>query len=159
MAEPRTQCVIVVDPTQLSDIRALAAARGVEVRQIPERGVEPVTTVTVLLVGAVAAVTALQRLVEQRKGGQVIDLRRSGRRAFYRTPDLMYGIVVIIAVDGEVRVEVKDPDGMFGKTISILQNILPGGGSAQQAVGAITKSLGSEVLVETVEDPPEDVDE
>jgi hypothetical protein len=121
------------------------------VTRIPRRGIEPVATVTLVLMGTAAAVGAVLHVLEQRRGGQVIDLRPQ-REAIYRTPDVVYGTVIIIAEDGQVTVEVKEPDGMFGKVISTLPELLSGGtGSAEQVAQAVTETLGSAVEVETVD--------
>ena len=150
---PQMRSVVVLDPSQVPAARTLAAAHGVEVEQVPHRGIEPVATVTLVLMGAAAAVGAVLHVLEQHKGGQVIDLRPGVRKPFYRTPDVVYGTVVIVAVDGKVTVEVKEPDGMFGKVISTLPQLLTGGGSAEQVAQAVTKTFGPDVEVETVEIP------
>jgi len=91
--------------------------------------------------------------LEQCKGGQVIDLRPGALKEFYRTPVVVYGTMLIVAVDGKVTVEVKEPDGMFGKVISTLPQLLTGGGSAEQVAQAVTETFGPDVEVETVEIP------
>jgi hypothetical protein len=145
----RTQSVVVLDPSQVPAARTLAAAHGVEVEQVPRRGIEPVATVTLVLVGAAATVGAVLHVLEQRKGGQVIDLRPGAPKAFYRTPDVVYATVVIVAVDGKVTVEVKEPDGMFGKVISTLPQLLSGGGRVEQVAQAVTETFGPDVEIET----------
>lgn len=88
-------------------------------------------------------------VLEQRKGGQVIDLRPGAPKAFYRAPGVVYGTVIIVTV------EVKELDGMFGKVISSLPGLLSGGGgSAEQVAQAVTETFGPDVEVETVEIPP-----
>jgi hypothetical protein len=149
---PQMQSVVVLDPSHVPAARALAAAHGVEVEQAPQRGIEPVATVTLILVGATAAVGAVLHILEQRKGGQVIDLRPGTPKAFYRTPDVVYGTVVIVTGDGKVTVEVKEPDGMLGKVISALPELLSGGGgSTEQIAQTVTETFGPTVEVETVE--------
>ena len=150
----QVQSVVVLDPSQVPAARELAARHGVQVAEVPRRGIEPVTTVTLLLVGAAAAVGAVLHILEQRKGGQVIDLRPGAPKAFYRTPDVVYGTVVIVTADGKVTVEVKEPDGMFGKVISTLPELLFGGdGSAKEVTQAVTEAFGQDVEIETVEAP------
>lgn len=149
---PQMQSVVVLDPSHVPDVRELAATHGVEVEQVPRCGIEPVTTVTLALVGAATAVSAVLHVLEQRKGGQVIDLRPGAPKAFYRTPDVVYGTVIIVTVDGKVTVEIKEPDGMFGKVISTLPELFSGGGgSAEQAAQVITKTFGPDAEIETVE--------
>lgn len=155
MAEsPEREAVVVLEASQVPAARMLAADHGVEVEQVPRLGIEPVTTVTLVLVGAAAAVGAVLHILEQRKGGQVIDLRPGAPKAFYRTPDLVYGMVVIVAVDGKVTVEVKEPEGMFGKVISTLPQLLSGGGdSVEQVTQAVTDTFGRAVEIETARTP------
>lgn len=130
--------------------RMLAAEHGIEVEQVPRLGIEPVTTVTLVLLGAATAVGAVLHILEQRKGGQVIDLRPGAPKAFYRTPDVVYGTVIIVAVDGKVDVEVREPEGMFGKVISTLPELLAGGGdSIEQVAQSVTDRFGRAVEIET----------
>ncbi|MFE1883616.1 hypothetical protein [Streptomyces diastatochromogenes] len=144
----QTQALVVLDPAHVPAARELAAAHGVELHEVPRRGVEPVTTVTLVLMGAATAVGALQHALEQRKGGQVIDLRPGAPRTLYRTPDVVYGTVVVLAADGTVTVEVKEPDGMFGKVISVLPNLLSAGGNGTEQVSAtVTATFGADVEV------------
>lgn len=144
----RTQALVVLDPAELPAVHELAAAHGVELQEVPRRGIEPVTTVTLVLMGAATAVGALQHTLEQRKGGQVIDLRPGAPRAIYRTPDVVYGTVVVLAADGTVTVEVKEPDGMFGKVISALPNLLSAGGNGtEQVTATVTARFGADVEV------------
>jgi hypothetical protein len=150
---PQARSVIVLDPSQVPGARVLAAAHDVEVEQVPCRGIEPVTTAVLVLVGTAAAVGAVLHVLEQRKGGQVIDLRPGAPKAFYRTPDVVYGTVVIVAVDGKVTVEVKEPAGMFGKVISTLPQLLSGSDSAGQVNDVITKTFGTDVRVDTMQIP------
>lgn len=150
----QAQSVVVLDPSQVAAARELAAGHGVQVEEVPRRGIEPVTTVTLLLMGAAAAVGAVLHILEQRKGGQVIDLRPGAPKAFYRTADVVYGTVVIVTQDGKVTVEVKEPEGMFGKVISTLPELLFGGdGSATEVTQAVTEAFGRDVDIETVESP------
>jgi hypothetical protein len=58
---PQTRSVVILDPSHAPVARRLAAAHGVEVEQVPCRGIEPVTTVTLVLVGTAAAVGAVLR--------------------------------------------------------------------------------------------------
>jgi catechol 2,3-dioxygenase-like lactoylglutathione lyase family enzyme len=151
---PHTQSVIVLDPSQVSAVLALAAAHGVEVDQVPERGIEPVTTVSLVLLGTATGVGAVLHALEQRKGGQVVDLRPGAPKAFFRTPEVLYGLVIIVAVDGNVKVEVMEPDGMFGKVVSTLPQLLSSGGRAKHVAQAVKETFGPDVKVETVEIPP-----
>lgn len=153
---PQTQSFVVLDPSEVAAARVLAAAHGIEVEQVPSLGIEPVATVTLVLLGTAAAVGAVLHLLEQRKGGQVIDLRPGAPKAFYHTPDVVYGTVVIVAVDGKVTVVVREPDGMFGRVSSILPQLVAGRGRTEQVAQAVTETFGPDVTVETVQIPASD---
>ncbi|HEY1574622.1 MAG TPA: hypothetical protein VGG05_25040 [Pseudonocardiaceae bacterium] len=150
------ESVVVLDASQVAAARALAAAHDVEVDEAPRLGIEPVTTVTLVLIGTVTGVGSVLHILEQRKGGQVIDLRPGTPKAFYRTPDVVYGTVVIITVDGKVTVEVKEPEGMFGKVIATLPKMLSAGGGTTQVSRTVTTEFGSDVQVETAQTPNPD---
>jgi hypothetical protein len=150
---PRDWKTLVVDPSEVTFVRETAATHDVAVEQGQQRGIEPVSTVILTLIGAVSAVSAVDHLLEQRRGGQLIDLRPGTETPFCRTRDLMYGIVVVIAVDGRVTVEVREPEGMFGKVISTLPRLLPTGGTAKQVAQTVTRTFGAEVEVDTTEKP------
>lgn len=157
MAQPPEQeSVVVLESSQVAAARTLAADHHVEVEDVPRLGFEPVTTVTLLLIGTATAVSAVLHILEQRKGGQVIDLRPGAPKAFYRTPDVVYGIVVVITRDGTVTVEVKEPDGMFGKVIATLPKLVTGGGGVAEVSRSITTEFGSGVRIETAELPAPD---
>lgn len=159
MSESPTQSFVILDAAQVKTAQSLAAAHGVEAEQLPQRGIDPVATVTLVLAGSAAAVGTVLHLLDQRKGGQVIDLRPGTPKPFYRTPQLMYGMVVIVAVDGRVTVMVKRPDGMFGKVIAALPELLAGsGGRMSQVAQVIAETFGPNVTVETAEAGPAEVE-
>ncbi len=145
----RAESIVVVDPEQLPAARELAAAHGVEVQQPPGRGIEPVVTVTLILTGAVTAVATVMRVLDERKGGQVVDLRPTAPVAFYRTPDVVYGTVVIVTTDGRVTVEVREPEGMFGKVVSTLAELLGAEPGAAEVARSAIETFGEDVSVET----------
>jgi RNA binding exosome subunit len=101
--------------------------------------------------------------LEQRKGGQVIDLRPGAPKAFYRTPDVVYGTVVIVTVDGKVTVEVvtvevREPEGMFGKVVSTLPQLLSSGRSAEEVTRTVTERFGADIAIETADIAVETID-
>ncbi len=124
------QEILIIDREDLTQARRVAAANGVDVEEIDVRGIEPVSTVTLLLFGATAAVATVVYLLENAKGGQVIDLRPGASATFYRSKDLVYGLVVVLATDGKVTVEVKEPRGMFGPVVDTLKDIVADHGKA-----------------------------
>lgn len=118
-----TEQIIVVDRSDLSEVRGIAAAYNVELIDIPASGLEPITTVAIILVGSALAVATVAYLIDKRKGGQVVDLRPGAPRSFYRSRDVMYGLVIIVALNGTATIEVKEPKGMFGIVLDALRGM------------------------------------
>jgi len=88
-------------------LRAIAEPLGLSIEPIGSRSVDP--TVLLFLVGAPTLVTlALERFHDRRQGGQVIDLRPGAPSVVYRDRGVVYGLVVVLTADGQVRVEVKE---------------------------------------------------
>jgi hypothetical protein len=132
------QEVIVVGHEEQSLAQGVAEVHGVQVRALSAKGIEPTATVALILIGTPLAVATVSRVLEQRKGGQVIDLRPGAPRPFYRTPDVSYGLVVVVSTDGQVLVHVKRPDDMFTEVMGILRDWsharppLPSGAAAEE---------------------------
>jgi hypothetical protein len=146
--EMQIRSMVTLELSQLPEARALAAVHGVEVVEVRRRGVEPLATTVIILMGTAGAVGAVRRLMDERRGGQVIDLRPGAARELYRTPDVQYGLVVILAPDGTATVEVREPDGMFGKVIAALPQLISGDVSGVDLISErIADSFGREVQV------------
>jgi hypothetical protein len=141
--EERVEELAVIDLEELVEAQRIAAENGVEVEEFEVAGIEPVTTVTLLLVGSSLAVATVLHILDKRKGGQVVDLRVGAPKMFYRSRDLIYGLVTIIAADGKVTVEVKEPREMYGQVIDALKGILTELGRA--GVAEIAKSVNTAV--------------
>ena len=146
---------VIVEAGAAEEVAAIAATHGVRVEPVPAVGLEPVTTVTLALVGSVTAVATVARLVDQHKGGQVIDLRPGSPRPVYRSRDVVHGLVVVITHSGVVRVEVLEPQGMFGTVCKSLVSALPEltGAGAAEVVRKIDGDHGGDGVSVTVEDP------
>lgn len=123
--------LVVVDSRDKEHAMELAEQNGVHARIAPARGFEPVTTTTLLLMGAASAVATVVYLIDKEKGGQIIDLRQGAVKSFYRTNDVAYGLVVVIAKDGSATVEVKEPKGMFGVVVQALMEVMVGLGDKE----------------------------
>lgn len=107
--------------SDLELLRAIVAEQeGVElefVKQEAEPGIAPL--IVIALVGAVGVVGgAWAYFQDRRQGGQIIDLRPEATEVAHRDKGVVYGLMVIIAADGKVTVEVKEPKGFFGQIIS-----------------------------------------
>jgi hypothetical protein len=74
--------VVIVDREDLEFAQDAAREQGVEVQVLTSTGFEPVSTVTLILMGSTLAVARLARILDQRKGGQVIDLRPGAPNRF-----------------------------------------------------------------------------
>ncbi|MEO3928407.1 hypothetical protein ABGB07_31720 [Micromonosporaceae bacterium B7E4] len=93
-------------------------------------------------------------MLDERKGGQVIDLRPGAPKPIYRDPDLMYGTVVVRTADGGVQIGPLKPDGLFDRVLGVLPEILSGGDTAATVTQAVVEEFGTDVTVEPAELPP-----
>lgn len=123
------------DAAEIEVARQLAAEYGVslEVAQ-PDDFVDP-GTIMLLFIGTSMAVSTVMYLLDQRRGGQIVDLRPGANPFTKRDNSVAHGLVVIIATDGEVTVEVREPRGMFGQVMDAVRDI------AVELVGAPQKSI------------------
>lgn len=146
------EIAVVISEEDLDYARAVAAENGVQVEEVPAAGFEPVITVTLILLGATTAVGVVAQLLEQHKGGQVIDLRPGAPRTVYRSRDLIYGYVVIHRADGTITVDVKQPKGMFEQVLEALTGVLGtlGSESLKAAESTVKAAVGDSAAV-TVE--------
>lgn len=115
--------VVILDRDDLEFAQQAAREQGVDVQVLTATRFEPVSTVTLILLGSTVAVATLARILDQRKGGQVIDLRRGAPKPFYRTQDVVYGLVVVVSQDGQVLVQVKQPEDMFTEVAASLRKM------------------------------------
>ena len=149
-AEQETQLTVSVDEEDVTFLRELAAEQGAEIDVATTEGFEPVTTVTVIVIGTAFAVATIGDLLERHRGGQVIDLRENAPRIAYRDKGLMYGLVVVRRADGEVVVDVKEPKGMFGQVVEDVTKMAGGlaGASLAAAADAVRGTVGDAATVE-----------
>lgn len=150
----RGRLTVVIEPEDLEWLQSVAAETGVDVVPIDERSFIDGASTALLLLGASGAVGAVAFLIDQRKGGQVFDLRPGAERLAYRTSDVIYGMVLVIAEDGTTTVEVKEPRGMFGQVIEALRGVLGDaiGQSAKVAKAAVEAGIArAEIDASTVD--------
>jgi hypothetical protein len=124
MSEDIVRELTTVEARDLAEVREIAATHGVEVEEVPQSGIEPVTTTLILLVGVPLAVSAVVSILDRKKGGQIIDLRPAAPKVLYRSKDVVYGLVIVLTADGAVRVEVKQPKDMFTQVVEALAKAL-----------------------------------
>jgi hypothetical protein len=151
----KVQQLVIIDAEDLDEAKRIAADNGVELEEVPTDGFEPVTTITLLILGGSAAVGLVSYLLDKPKGGQVIDLRPGAPKAIYRSKDVVYGTVIIITADGKVEIEVKEPRGVFGEVIDALRGIVVEVGKAGvDAVASAAKAaVGDKATVSATRAP------
>src|SRR4051794_1663536 len=96
----------------------------IEVVEEPE-GIAPLLIVAVIG-GAAFVGGAVDYILDRRQGGMVIDLREAAKKREYRSKEVRYGLVVIYAADGTVKVEVHEPKGFFGQVVDSVLEALKG---------------------------------
>jgi hypothetical protein len=148
--------MVVVDVGDRAMVTELAAAHGIDVAEVERRTFDPVTAVALLLIGSPMAVGTVTYLLDRAKGGQVIDLREDAPKMIYRTTDLVYGLIVIVAKDGAVSVEVKEPKGMLGSVLDSLRGVLSdvAAKSVDTATASVKAAVGDRAIVRKL-DPSE----
>jgi hypothetical protein len=119
-----TRLLMEIGPEDLDYLKAVAAEHGVGIEVDEEEGFTVVGEIAVLLMGASLAVATVAYLLDQRRGGQVIDLRPAADPIAKRDKGLQHGLVLLIAADGNVTVEVHEPKQMFGVVIDALKDVL-----------------------------------
>lgn len=149
-----TQALLVVDPEDREFVETIAAENGVQAAEVDQDGFLDPVTLSFVLLGSVAAIGTVTYLVDRRKGGQVFDLRPGAPRPQYRSKDIEYGLVLIIATDGKATVEVHEPRGMLGQVIDAIKDIVGQLGKAgiEQIGKSATAAVGdtAKVAIETV---------
>jgi hypothetical protein len=126
MADQVTERIVFATDEEARQFEALVAELDDVTTEREPDGDEGIAPIFALLVlGTAAAVAgAFSYWDEKRKGGQVIDLTPGAPKPAYRTPDVIYGLVVIKAADGTVTVEVKEPRGYFIEVIKTITDAL-----------------------------------
>ncbi|RBY77390.1 hypothetical protein DQ239_10910 [Blastococcus sp. TF02-09] len=130
-------------------VRRFAAAEGVRVETDDSRRLVDPATITLVMFGSSLAVATVAHFIEESKGGQVFDMRPDAPRPAYRSKQIAYGYVQMIAADGTVSVEVKEPRGMFGQVLDTLRLLVKDAtGMQADAVSALVQdSVGDAARV------------
>lgn len=153
MAERQYTEILILDRSEIPDAQALAAEFGARTELVPSRGIEPVTTVTLLLIGPALVIAAVRQALEQRKGGQIIDLRPGVPKAFYRTTDLIYGLIVVVTSDGNVSVQTSDPGKVVDRLSSTFSKWMADGNiGAKETAEVLAAKLGPDAKVTATEE-------
>lgn len=122
-SEPARQ-LTQVDSDDLEYLKEVAEENGVTIEVSEEEGFTIVGEIAVLLIGASLAVATVAYLLDARRGGQVVDLRPAADPIARRDKGVQHGLVLLIAVDGKVTVEVHEPREMFGIVIDALKDVM-----------------------------------
>jgi hypothetical protein len=131
------------------------AEEGARIEIVSEgEGIEPITIIAVI--GGAAFVGGMvDYIIEKRKGGHVIDLREGATKRESRSKDVEYGLVVVYAADGKVRVLVKKPKSYFheviDKVIDAVKDIATG--TVEAASDAVKNATGSDTEVKVEREP------
>ncbi len=155
MAEADVRERIEISPEDLEEAREAAREFGVEL-EVEERVEEGIAPIVILaFIGAGAGVAgAIAYFQERRLGGQIIDLR-PGEALTKRDKSVVYGLVVIIAADGKVTVEVKEPKTFFGQVVKDVLDAVQGiAEKTMDAAAAAAKAVTGDRANVTVEPAP-----
>jgi hypothetical protein len=102
------------DAEEAERFRRTVEGPDVTVEELPPDADHFGPLILLAIAGAAAAVAgALAHWHEAKKGGQMIDLRKDAPKIAWRDPGVVYGLVVVVAEDGKVTVEVHEPKGYF----------------------------------------------
>lgn len=97
------------------------------------------STIAVVLLGSALAINTVSRLLEERKGGQMIDLRAGATRSVCRSRDVQYGLIVVLADDGSVTIRSKDSHDKLGSIVESMGTLAKG--KADVSADAITEAV------------------
>lgn len=153
-AEDHTE-FLTIEGSELEEVQSLSAKRAVRVQILSQSGFEPVASVTVILLGTVAAVTSVIQAVEHFRGGQVIDLRDQAIANVYRTREVVYGMTVVITADGKVVVRFRNPDKTFQEALSALPPLLAAAKekTATEVAKTLESTAGDAADIDTTANP------
>ena len=142
---------VAIDPDDYASVVEMAGSEGVGVERLEGRNLVDPASISVILIGSSLAVATVASLIDQRRGGQVFDMRPDASRPAYRSKEITYGYVLVIATDGSVSVEVKEPKGMFGQVLDTIASIVKDsmGSSAAATKGRIEDALGDSISAQT----------
>ena len=137
---------------ELADAKRTALQLQVDFQVEPKsQFVDPVTAV---LIGGGALLLGkfVVDLIEQIKGGVLVDLRPGAKALVTRTKEMPYGWVTVIARDGTVKIEVRDAPKDASERL--IGQIIEGGlKSAKEVATAAVEALGKGKVSTESKDP------
>ena len=93
---------LFVDDADQFEVDRIAKQYGVEVRRAAVKGMDTLSLMTVILAGSSLSVATVVRLIDEIRGGQIIDMRPKAKRRVYRSRDIQLGLIIVVADDGRV---------------------------------------------------------
>jgi hypothetical protein len=130
---------MTIERDHLDYARQVAAEHGVTL-ETEDGFVDPVT-IGLALMGGAMAVAAVHEIIERHRGGQIIDLQPGADPIARRDNKLQYGLVILIAADGQVELKTYEGKGMFQQVVDSLANMIPS--LTGQPAGAVQQSAQS----------------
>jgi hypothetical protein len=142
--------------TDLTDDERAALEKAVGETEGAKVGVQVADfgATALVIIGTATALAALARIsfdiINKLRGGQLIDLT-GDIPVFKRDRDLDYGLVVLRLKDGEVKVEVHQPNDALKDLLAELTKIITELGKAgiEAAKAAVEKAAGTAATVTT----------
>lgn len=147
--------MVELSEAEFDELEALAPEYGVELRPITGKGIDPLTGVVVAVIGTASAVAGVMRFIDQRRGGQVIDMRPATSKPFYRSADLAYGLIVVFAIDGSVTVQATKTTDSFSELVGIVGQVAASnkGGGIASIEDSLRQSCGDGAIVRSGTEP------
>lgn len=148
MDEDNIQELVTVPSDDLTYLKSVAPQYAVRVQEVPSRQIlEYASMVSCLLAGSSIAVTRVMHLLDERNGGQVIDLRPEAHKPVYRSRDVQYGLIVILGDDGSVLVRHNN----LRRDLESLLSALPNSAKKSASIHAsdILKAIRQEIESES----------
>jgi hypothetical protein len=140
------EVVALIDAEDVLYLRELAGKYNLELRESKPLGIEPVSTIAIILLGSILAINAVGRLLEEHKGGQVVDLRPGRRKVLSRSRDVQYGLIVVLAKDGTVTLRSNNVADKTGAILGVLGELAKQRDGA--GIDAIAKAAGDQLGVD-----------
>jgi hypothetical protein len=132
---------VTLEAGELAFLEEVATQHGVSIEPLETKALEPLSMVTLIVLGAPLAVTTVMRVLDEHRGGQVIDLRPGATRLAYRTRDLMYGLILIHTLDGTIQIERVNTRTAFSELVEAVARVAVGGAGEDHATDAVRGRL------------------
>jgi hypothetical protein len=112
---------VIVPASDVDAVETLVRSHGARSERLTHRAIGA-ETVALVVIGTAVVLGTVQSAIERFRGGQVFDLRQDAPSPFYRSRDLHYGMIAVIAGDGSLRVRVFEPSELLDKVAGIVRS-------------------------------------